>query len=99
VPDLQDQRVSSDAGLDASSQAELFPSVAYALLARLPFLQRFECAEALTDLDASAVPAIQAAAERELVKGVIETGLVVDLVGRKMADDVLDGPAVAMTRA
>src|SRR5205814_10607317 len=63
---------------------------------RCPFLPRFQWAHAPPDSYASPVPSVQPAAEGELLKGAVEAGLVVDLIGRQVGDDILYAPAAAM---
>src|SRR5436309_11872440 len=96
MPDLQTKRISADAGGDPAVHADRAPGTTHPFLPRLPFLQRFQWTHAAPDAYPSTVPSVQAASKRELSKCAVEAGLVVDLVGRQVGDDVFYAPAAAM---
>src|SRR5207249_2504844 len=81
---------------DPAVHPDRAPGATHALLPRFPFLPRFQWAHAPSDSNASPVPSVQAAAEWELSKGAVDAGLVVDLVGGQVGDDILHAPAAAM---
>src|SRR5439155_7042579 len=96
MPDLQTKRIGTHARGDPAVHHDRAPGATHPLLARFPFLQRFKWAHAAPDSNPSPVPSVQAAAKRELSNCAVEAGLVVDLVGRQVGDDVFDAPAAAM---
>src|SRR5207245_1805573 len=96
VPDLEAQRIAADAGLDRPFDADLAPGPADQGLPCLPLLQHLQRAHRSSNPHAAGIPSVEPAAERQLVHGSVEAGLVVDLVGRQMGDDVLDAPAATV---
>src|ERR1700682_3016319 len=97
VPDLQPERIRAGAGVDPGVEPERAPRPADPLLARLPFLQDLERGHRSPNANAPGVPAREPTARRrKTVQRVVEAGLVVDLVGGQMGDDVLDAPATTM---
>src|SRR5579871_206647 len=99
MPDLKDQRISADTGLDPGVEAKPLPGLPDPLLARFPFLEGFEWTQLTTDTDTACVPAVKSARPGQRLQPVIETGLVVDLVGREVCNHVLDRPSPAMARS
>src|SRR3984893_2599135 len=97
VPDFQPQRIRPNAGHDPGVEGEPTPRPADALLARLPFLQDLQRGHGPPNAHAPCVPTGEPTARRwQTVQGVVEAGLVVDLVGAEMGNDVLDTPAAAV---
>src|ERR1700694_1201007 len=97
VPDLQAERIGPNAGMDAGVEAESAPRPANAFLARLPFLYDLQRGHRPPNANAPCVPTGEPTARRwQTVQGVVEAGLVVDLVGAEMGNDVLDTPAAAV---
>jgi len=96
MPHLQSKGIGADAGRDPAVHPDRAPGATHALLPRFPFLPRFQWAHIPPDSYASPVPSVQPAAEGELLEGAVEAGLVVDLIGRQVGDDILYAPAAAM---
>src|SRR5438094_2467067 len=96
MPRLQSKGIGADAGRDPAVHPDRAPGATHALLPRFPFLPRFQWAHIPPDSYASPVPSVQPAAEGELLAGAVEAGLVVDLIGRQVGDDILYAPAAAM---
>src|SRR6202011_1113165 len=97
VPDLQPQWIGPNAGHDPGVEAEPTPRPADALLPRLPFLQDLQRGHRPPNANAPCVPTGEPTARRwQTVQGVVEAGLVVELVGAEVGNDVLDAPAAAV---
>src|SRR5439155_9775337 len=96
VPDLEAQRVAADAGLDRPFDADLAPGPAHQGLPCLPLLKHLQRAHRSPNPHAAGIPSVEPAAEGQLIHGSVEAGLVVDLVGGQMGDDVLDAPAATV---
>lgn len=97
VPDLQSQRVATDTRLDRPIETDATPQATDAFLSRLPFLERLQVMHAAPDSNAPRIPAVEPTRKRQLVEGVVEACLVVDLIGREVRHDVLDAPPLAVT--
>src|SRR5919108_573366 len=93
VPDLEPQRIGAHAGQDFSVDTDLAPRPAHTFLTGLPLLQGLERAQVAAHLHTALVPATQAAGRWQIVKSLVEAGLVVHLIRRQMGDHVLDAPS------
>src|SRR6202521_570012 len=96
VPDLQAKRVAADTRLDPPVDADLAPRPTDKRLPRLPLLEHFQRVHRSPNPYAARVPSTEAIAGGQLVQGPVQAGLVVDLVGRQMGDDIHDAPAATV---
>src|ERR1700730_10497156 len=98
VPDLQPERIGSDAGLDRGVESDFAPGAADQCLAGLPLLQHLERVHRPASPYAPTVPSLEPAARGQLVQRPIQARLVVELIGGAMSHDILDPPAATMDR-
>src|SRR3981081_4559326 len=96
VPDLQAQRGPADCRRAPPVDTDLAPGPADERLPRLPLLEHFQRADRSANPYPASVPSFEAVGGGQLVQCPVQTGLVVDLVGRQVGDDVLDAPAATV---